>query len=142
MAVDGLSRAAIRTPGAMDTLQAAIEGSLHFAKPDHHDLGDLSASIAGDEEASVEMRTAAARVTEALEGYVVAHKSSVFSGVGASHGVCGGPGSWGSCGRSTGVAIWAPVSAPGHLMTLYMGGPWCETAWDEALLLLDGASGR
>ncbi len=132
-AVDALAAAAASDGGAALDLAAAIDQSLNFTKPAHHDLGDIAAIVLARQDAAPELRAAAAQVLEALDGYVVAHESSPFAGVGASHGVCGDPGSRGACDRSTGVAIWAPVDETPHLVPVYLEGPWCATRWDEAL---------
>jgi len=132
-AVDDLAREALASPGATGSLRSAVLGALHFAKPAHRDLGDIAARIAEDEGAPGEIREAARKVLDALGSYVVAHESSPFVGVGNSHGVCGGQGEWGTCDRSTGVAIWAPVGGAEDLMPLYAAGPWSATLWDEAI---------
>jgi hypothetical protein len=130
-AVDSLAAAA---PAGV--LRHAIEASLHFAKPAHHDLGDIASRIASDEAAPERARSGAREVLTALDAYVVSHASSPYEGIGRSHGVCGGPDDWGSCDASTGVAIWAPVDPPTHLLAAYLEGPWCSTRWDEALSAL------
>ncbi|MBW2261874.1 MAG: hypothetical protein JRG91_07870 [Deltaproteobacteria bacterium] len=132
-AVDGMAAAAASDARAALDLARAIDLSLNFTKPAHHDLGDIAAIISKDADAEPPLRAAAAEVLEALDGYVVAHASSPFAGMGWSHGVCGAPGDRGTCERSTGVAIWAPIDETPHLVPVYLEGPWCATRWDEAL---------
>ncbi len=138
-AVDGLAAAAASDENAALDLARAIDRSLNFTKPAHHDLGDIAAIVQEDAGADPSLRKAAAGVLEALDGYVVAHESSPFAGMGSSHGVCGDPWHRGTCERSTGVAIWAPLEETPHLVPVYLEGPWCATHWDEALAAIAAA---
>jgi hypothetical protein len=137
-AVDDLAAAALDDEAALD-LARAVDRSLGFTKPAHHDLGDIAAIIQADGNAAPALRSAAGALLEAIGGYVVRHESSPFAGMGGSHGVCGAPGSRGSCERSTGVAIWAPLDETPHLVPVYLEGPWCATRWDEALSAMKAA---
>lgn len=136
-AVDDLAKEALASEAGMDALEGAVQRALHFAKPAHRDLGDLARIIARDPRAPEPLGKAAMNVLGALERYVVDHASAEFTGVGTSHGVCGGDGSWGSCERSSGVAIWAPLDPPPpHMLEAYLDGPWCATSWDEVILAM------
>jgi hypothetical protein len=132
-AVDGLAAAATQDERSVLVLASAIDRSLNFTKPAHHDLGHIASIIDTDEEAPPALRDAARDVLGAIDGYVLAHEVAPFVGIGASHGVCGSPGERGGCDASTGVAIWAPVEETPHLVPVYLEGPWCATRWDEAL---------
>ena len=138
-AVDGLARVAASGERPAIDLASAIDSSLNFTKPAHHDLGHIATIIESDAGADAALRAAATRVLEAIDAYVIAHEISPFLGIGRSHGVCGSPGERGSCDDSTGVAIWAPVEETPHLVPAYLEGPWCATRWDEALAAIASA---